>query len=181
MWGFWGFYSSVEPTLISWWRRYFLVGEIFINIHNLWDDSLTGIPIIMVERGAQDISILESLETTHATWLPCRCIGWHVASTNRLLFIHSLKSTYPSPYLSILVMNLSIGFVRPTLLSFLVTSSLKSDSVNSIRLPWDLPLSHIICIVLMDFFFKGIWDFLKPFDDKINVFGDFECIFVSCK
>ena len=68
-----GFYSSVELTLISWWRGYFLVGKIFINIRNLRDYFLTGMPIIMVGRGAQDISIAKSLETTHATWVLCRC------------------------------------------------------------------------------------------------------------
>ena len=73
LWGFWGFYNSIEPTLISWWRGYFLVGKIFINICNLRDYFLTRIPIIMVGHGAQEISILESLETTHATWVPFRC------------------------------------------------------------------------------------------------------------
>ena len=65
--GFVVFYSSIEPTLISLWKRYFLVRKIFINIRNLRDYFLIEIPIIMVGCGAQDISILESLETTHAT------------------------------------------------------------------------------------------------------------------
>ena len=56
------------------------------------------------------------------------------------LFICSLKSVCPSPYLFVQVMNPFTNFVRPNVLSLLVTSSLKFDSVNSICLPWNLPL-----------------------------------------
>ena len=45
---------------------YFLVEKIFINTHILWDPFLLGIPLIMVGRRMQDISILGFLETTHA-------------------------------------------------------------------------------------------------------------------
>ena len=66
--------------------------------------------------------------------------GCH-ADNISLLFICSLKSVYPSPYLSVRVMDPSTNFVKPTVPSLLVTLSLKSDFVNSILLSWDLPLS----------------------------------------
>ena len=31
LWGFWGFYSNIELTFVSWRRRSFLTGKIFIN------------------------------------------------------------------------------------------------------------------------------------------------------
>ena len=78
--------------------------------------------------------------------------GYHVDairvthdSIDRLFFICSLKSVCPSPYLSVQVANIS--FVRPTVPSLLVISSLKSNSINSIRLHWDLPLSMGINLV----------------------------------
>ena len=37
--------------------------------HIFWDPFLVGIPLIMVRRRMQDISILGFLETTYATWL----------------------------------------------------------------------------------------------------------------
>ena len=64
-----------------------------------------------------------------------------MASTDRLIFIHSLKSVCLSPYLSLRVADPSTNFVIPTVSSPPVTSSLKPNSVNSIRLPWDVPLS----------------------------------------
>ena len=66
--------------------------------------------------------------------------GCHVDNIS-LLFIRSLKSVYPSPYLSVRVVDPSTNFVKPTVPSLLVTLSLKSDFVNSILLSWDLPLS----------------------------------------
>ena len=69
LWGLWGFYGSVELAFVSWRRRYFLVEKILINTCILWDPFLVGIPLIMVGRRMQDISILGFLETTHATWL----------------------------------------------------------------------------------------------------------------
>ena len=41
-----GVYSSVELTSVSWWRRSFLVGNIFINLHILRDSFLIKIPLI---------------------------------------------------------------------------------------------------------------------------------------
>ena len=41
--------------------------KILINTRVLWDPFLVGIPLIMVGRRIQDISILGFLETTHAT------------------------------------------------------------------------------------------------------------------
>ena len=81
----------------------------------------------MVGREAQDISILESLEKTHATWVPCRC---HKGDT-------WLQQT-----VSFLSVHLKVSICLLIFLSgsFRVTSSLKFDSVNSIRLRWDLPL-----------------------------------------
>ena len=112
LWGFWSFYSNVEPTLISWWREYFLVGKIFINIHNLRDYFLTGIPIIMVGRGVHDISIPKSLETTHATWVPCRCHKgdtW-LQQTISLLSVHLKLPVH-------LLISPSMSWIRlPTLL-----------------------------------------------------------------
>ena len=64
-----------------------------------------------------------------------------MTSTNHLLFICSLKSVCSSLYLSIQVVNPSTSFVIPTVSSPLMTPFLKSDPINSIRLPWDLPLS----------------------------------------
>ena len=64
-----------------------------------------------------------------------------MASIDRLLFIRSLKSANPSPYLSVRVSDPPTCFVIPIVPSPLVFLSLKSDPVNSIRLPWDLPLS----------------------------------------
>ena len=31
LWGIWGFYSGIELTFVSWWRRYFLVKKILFN------------------------------------------------------------------------------------------------------------------------------------------------------
>ena len=70
LWGLWDFYNSVELTLVSWWGRHFLVERILINTHVLRDPFLVGIPLIMVGRRMQDISILRFLETTHATYVP---------------------------------------------------------------------------------------------------------------
>ena len=74
--------------------------------------------------------------------------GYHVDAIrvtcgfNRsFLFIRSLKSVCPSPYVSVRVSNQSTSFVRPTAPSLLVTSSLKSDSDYSIHLFRNLPLS----------------------------------------
>ena len=61
-----GFYSNIKLTLISWWRRYFLVENIPINTCNFRDSFLIGLPSIVVGRGVQNISILRFLETTHA-------------------------------------------------------------------------------------------------------------------
>ena len=69
LWGLWGFYSSVELTLDSWWRRHFLVEKILINTGVLWEPFLVRISLIMVGRRMQDISILGFLETSHAAWL----------------------------------------------------------------------------------------------------------------
>ena len=71
--GFWSFYNSVELTLISWWRGYFLVEKILINTRNLRDPFLIGIPSIVVGCRVQDISILGFLETIHATKVTRRC------------------------------------------------------------------------------------------------------------
>ena len=71
--GFRVFYSSVELTLISWWRGYFLVEKILINTRNLRDPFLIGIPSIVVGCRVQDISILGFLETIHATKVTRRC------------------------------------------------------------------------------------------------------------
>ena len=70
---FWNFYSSIELTLISWWRGYFLVEKILINTRNLRDPFLIGIPSIVVGCRVQDISILGFLETIHATKVTRRC------------------------------------------------------------------------------------------------------------
>ena len=59
-----GFYSSVEPTFVHWQRRCFIVGKILINVRILRDSSYIGIPLSKVSRRAQEISILNSLETT---------------------------------------------------------------------------------------------------------------------
>ena len=59
-----GVYSSAELILISWWKGYFLVEKILFNTPILWDSFLVGIPLIMVERRMQVISILGFLETT---------------------------------------------------------------------------------------------------------------------
>ena len=71
--GFGGFYSSVELTLISWWRGHFLIEKILINTRNLQDLFLLGIPPIVVGRRVQDIFILGFLETTHTTKVTDRC------------------------------------------------------------------------------------------------------------
>ena len=55
--GFGGFYSSVELTFVSWWRRSFLIGNIPINTRILWDLFLVEIPLIRVSCGIQDISL----------------------------------------------------------------------------------------------------------------------------
>ena len=57
LWGFWGFYNSVELVFVSWRRESFLVGKILINTRNWWDPFLIGIPSIMVNCGVQDISL----------------------------------------------------------------------------------------------------------------------------
>ena len=59
-----GFYSSVEPTFVSWLGRCFIVGKILINVCILWDSSHIGIPLTRVNHRVQDISIQGSLETT---------------------------------------------------------------------------------------------------------------------
>ena len=51
LWELWGFYSRVELTFVSWWRRYILVEKILINARILWDSFLVKIPLIR----AQDI------------------------------------------------------------------------------------------------------------------------------
>ena len=53
----WGFYSSVEPTPISWIRKCFLMGKILKNVHILRDSSHIGILFTKVNRRVQDISI----------------------------------------------------------------------------------------------------------------------------
>ena len=67
------FYSSVELTLISWWKRYLLVEKIPINTRNLRDSFLIRLPSIVARRGVQDISILGFLETTHTTKVTRGC------------------------------------------------------------------------------------------------------------
>ena len=124
---------------------YFLVGKIFINIFNLRDYFLTEMPIIMVGYGAQDISILESLETTYAMWMPCRC---HKSDT----WLQQTVS-FLSIHLKVFVRRLTFlsgSRIRlPTIPSLQVTLSLKSEPVNSIYLPWDLPLSIYIYIYII--------------------------------
>ena len=81
LWRFWSFYSSVELTLVSWWRRYFLMDNIFSSIHILWDSFLVGIPQITVEHRMQGIPILDSLETTQVTWVPHGFTTWQPFGT----------------------------------------------------------------------------------------------------
>ena len=81
LWRFWGFYSSVELTLVSWWRRYFLMDKIFSSVHILWDSFLVGIPQITVEHRMQSIPILGSLETTQVTWVPHGFTTWQPFGT----------------------------------------------------------------------------------------------------
>ena len=63
------------------------------------------------------------------------------SSTDRFLFIRSLKSVCSSSYFLFWESFPSTSFVRPTIPSLLVTSSLKSDPINSIHLRHNLPLS----------------------------------------
>ena len=44
-------------TFVPWYREFFLIGKIFINMHILRDPFLVGIPSIRVSRGAQDVSL----------------------------------------------------------------------------------------------------------------------------
>ena len=52
-----GFYSSMEPTFISYLGRCFLTGKILINVRILQDSSHVGIPLTRINRGAQNISM----------------------------------------------------------------------------------------------------------------------------
>ena len=124
---------------------YFLVGKIFINIFNLRDYFLTEMPIIMVGCGAQDISIPESLETTHAMWMPCRC---HKSDT-WLQQIVSFLSVHLKVFVRLLTFLSGSRIHLPTIPSLRVTLSLKSEPINSIYLPWDLPLSIYIYIYII--------------------------------
>ena len=73
--------------------------------------------------------------------MPRGCNVDAIRVTDCLLVICSLKSVYPSLYLSIRVTDPSTNFAISIVPSPLVTLSLKSDLVNSICLAWDLPLS----------------------------------------
>ena len=55
LWGFWGFYSSIELTFVSWQRGSFLVGKIFINTCILRDPFLVGIRLIGFGHGTRGI------------------------------------------------------------------------------------------------------------------------------
>ena len=46
LWEFLGFYSNVELTFVSWWRKHFLVEKIVINTHVLRDHFLVEIPLL---------------------------------------------------------------------------------------------------------------------------------------
>ena len=52
-----GFYSSVEPTSVSYVGMHFFTGKIIINVRILQDPFPIGILLIMVNRGTQAISI----------------------------------------------------------------------------------------------------------------------------
>ena len=53
----WGFYSSIELTLVSWAERSFLLEKILINVRILRDSSHIGTPLTRGYRRVQDISI----------------------------------------------------------------------------------------------------------------------------
>ena len=55
--GLGGFYSSIEPTPISWAERSFLIEKILINVRILQDSSHIGSPLTRGYRRAQGISI----------------------------------------------------------------------------------------------------------------------------
>ena len=59
-----GFYSSVEPTFVSWWRMCFLGGKILINTCMLWDLFLIESSLTRVSCRVLDIFILGFLEIT---------------------------------------------------------------------------------------------------------------------
>ena len=59
-----GFYSSVEPAFVSWWKMCFLVGKILIITCMLWDLFLIETSLIRVSCRVLDIFILGFLEIT---------------------------------------------------------------------------------------------------------------------
>ena len=59
-----GFYSSVEPAFVSWWKRCFLMGKILINMCMLWDLFHIETSLIRVSCRVLDIFILGFLEIT---------------------------------------------------------------------------------------------------------------------
>ena len=67
--------------------------------------------------------------------MPCRCHKVTRGFNGPFLSIRSPKSVNLSPYLFIEVTNPSTSLVR------LTVPPPKSSSINSIRLPWSLPLS----------------------------------------
>ena len=52
-----GLYSSIGLISVPWLRRSFLVREILFNSRILQNPFLVGLPLIKVNRGAQDISL----------------------------------------------------------------------------------------------------------------------------
>ena len=97
--GFWGFYSSIGLTSVSWPRRSFLVGEIFFNLHILQNPLLIGVFLIRVYCGAQDISLYTYV------WRPSKAISdsSKVYLSSSACLVHSVSylspSTYPSRHL----------------------------------------------------------------------------------
>ena len=75
--GFGGFYSSVELTFVSWWRRSFLVGKILINTRILRDPFRVEIPLIKVNCVMQGISLHRYSWRSSQTMLNPSAFSYH--------------------------------------------------------------------------------------------------------
>ena len=158
LWGIWGFYSGIELTSVSWWKRYFLVEKILFSASYIMgffpcrDSSDYG--WAWDARHFHIRFLGEHLGHIGATWLcypsPLRSFvsleSIQYEESIPLTWVRPLQRVHLSLCLSVrdMIPSTSSLTVRPSRPSLLAILSLMTNYVDWIRLPWDLSLSLFI-------------------------------------
>jgi len=157
LWEIWGFYSGIEITFVSWWRRHFLVKKILFSASYIVEffpcrDSFD-YGLAWDARHFHISFLREHLGPVGATWLcyqsplhPYVSLeSLHYEESVRLTWVRPLQRVYLSLYLSVrdTIPSTSSLTVRSSRSSLLAIPSLMTNYVDWIRLPSDLSLSLV--------------------------------------